>query len=133
MFREKALLSKPEAFSSGGSAFAGEVLSLRRSRTVLLYSKRLRRRTTTVPGWGLVHAGAAMPGGLVPAGWAPVGGVPVGLVLVGSAALPPPEPPTLPVQERPLIDIHTTPRARYRAGDLARIRVPPWGSAVTHR
>jgi hypothetical protein len=41
----EALLSKPERTSSGGKASAGCVVSPKRSRTVALYSKRVRRLT----------------------------------------------------------------------------------------
>src|SRR5262249_12396156 len=66
----EALLSKPSAFSSLGKASAGRVVSPSRSRTVLSYSVRVRRRIGAGPGFGTPppHSGSELepvPGPLI--------------------------------------------------------------------
>src|SRR5436305_5695754 len=58
-----ALLSNPRRFSSGGKPLATPLVSPSRSRTVLVYSRRVRRRTYDGPGEGVVpwHSGDGLP------------------------------------------------------------------------
>src|SRR5262245_10396092 len=60
--RLAALLLKPSASSSSAKFWAGLVSSPSRSRTVLLYSKRVMRRTGALPGCGLVQVAAGAAG-----------------------------------------------------------------------
>src|SRR6187401_1061229 len=66
--RLAALLLKPSASSSSAKFCAGAVSSPSRSRTVLLYSKRVMRRTGALPGCGLVQVGVGAGVGSVGSG-----------------------------------------------------------------
>ena len=58
-----ALFVNPSAISSSGNCEAGAVASLSRSRTVLLYSVRLRRRSGESPGCAAAARHASEAGG----------------------------------------------------------------------
>src|SRR5215471_21619456 len=60
-----ALLSNPSTVSSFGKASAGLVVSPSRSRTVLLYSVRVRRRIGAGPELGSEHPAGPELSGLV--------------------------------------------------------------------